>query len=139
MACETFMHVNLKEVPKSGSTFWRVNDWASGKLPLHKNGQRVLVGITPLTRKSKQVYQIAFSFRGVECREVIELPHSRPNAQYCSRLRGEILAKIARNDFKYADFFPTSKRAVLFGHAPVGTSSLKDVLETYRDRGEGHT
>lgn len=93
-----------------------------------------MIGVTPITRKNKQVYQVAFSFRGVQCREVVDLPHTKANEQYCARLRAEIQGKIERNDFRYIDYFPDSKRAVVFGHAPAATSKLKVLLESYRDR-----
>ncbi len=93
-----------------------------------------MIGITPLSRKSKQVYQIAFSFRGVQCREVVNLPHSKANEQYCMRLRAEILGKIDRNDFRYGDYFPESARAAIFGHGPGKTQTLKQVMEAYRER-----
>jgi len=95
-----------------------------------------VIGVTPIKRLSKEVYQVAFSFRGVQCREVVNLPHSKANEQYCSRLRAEILGKIERGDFTYIDYFPESKRAAIFGHAPARTKLLKDVLEAYRDRVE---
>lgn len=93
-----------------------------------------MIGVTPLTRKTKQVYQLAFSYRGVQCREIVDLPHSKPNQLHCERLRAEILGKIARNDFHYGDYFPESKRAAVFGHAPAPTRTLKQALEAYRDR-----
>lgn len=93
-----------------------------------------MIGVTPITRKSKQVYQVAFSFRGVQCRELVDLPHSKANEQYCQRLRAEIQGRIARGDFKYGDYFPTSPRAAVFGHGTGKTQTLKTVLEAYRDR-----
>ena len=95
-----------------------------------------MIGVTPLDRKSKQVYQVAFSFRGVQCREVVDLPHSKANEQYCMRLRAEIQGKIERGDFRYTDYFPDSKRAAVFGHGAARTSTLKSALQAYRDRVE---
>ncbi len=97
-----------------------------------------MIGVKPLTRKGgKQLYQIAFSFMGVECRESVALPHSKANETYCARLRAEILGKIARNEFRYDEYFKRSPRAALFGHG-AGRSKLllKDRLEAYRDRTE---
>ncbi len=74
------------------------------------------VGVTAITREGgKQVYRVAFSYRGVQCRELIELPHSKANETYCVRTRAEILGKIARGAFVYTDYFPTSPRASVFG------------------------
>lgn len=95
-----------------------------------------MIGVTPITRKSKQVYQIAFSFRGVQCRELVAMPHSKASEQYCMRLRAEIMGKIDRGDFRYVDYFPDSKRAAMFGHAPARARTLKVALEAYRDRVE---
>jgi integrase len=96
--------------------------------------RKVTDGVTPIKRTTKEVYQVAFSFRGVQCREVIDMPHSKANKTYCLRLRAEILGKIERNDFRYVDYFPESPRAVLFGHRPAKTQPLKVALEAYRDR-----
>lgn len=68
--------------------------------------------------------QIAFSFRGVECREVLShLDATRPTAEkHASIERGAILDEIRRNVFNYADRFPNSRKAKLFGHAPTSTT-----------------
>lgn len=60
--------------------------------------------------------RIRFTFRGVECRETLKLDPTPSNLKYASRLRGEILNAIAKGTFRYGDYFPDSKRAVLFGH-----------------------
>ena len=91
-------------------------------------------GVKAITRKTKDVYRIAFTFMGVQCRELVDLAHSKANETYCVRLRAEILGKIARGDFRYSDYFPNSPRAVLFGHGPGKTRTLKVALEAYRDR-----
>jgi integrase len=85
-------------------------------------------------RKTIEVYRIAFSYRGAECRETIVLPHTKSNDNYVSRLRAEILGKIARNDFNYAEFFPESSRAGEFGRGARRSDKLKPLLEAYRDR-----
>jgi integrase len=105
-----------------------------GQNPSPPARQKRLVGITPLSRKNKQVYQVAFSFKGVQCREVVDLPHSKANEQYCMRLRAEIMGKIERGEFRYGDYFQDSARAEVFGHAPVKSKLLRGLLEAYRDR-----
>lgn len=93
------------------------------------------MGVRPLTRNGgTQVYQVAFSFMGVQCREVIARAHSKSNLAYCISLRSEILGKIARGEFVYTDYFPDSNRAALFGHGTGKARTLKMVLEAYRDR-----
>lgn len=61
--------------------------------------------------------RIRFSYRGVECRETLKLEPTQANLRYAARLRGEILLAIEKRTFSYADYFPDSKRAILFGHA----------------------
>lgn len=93
-------------------------------------------GITVLERKNKQVIRIAFSFKGVQCRETLDLPGTRPNLKYAERLRGEILRKIEHGTFRYNEHFPNSPRCKIFGHGEGVTSNtnVKGLLEAYRDR-----
>ncbi len=59
-----------------------------------------------------QRIQIAFSFQGEECRELLP-PRSitKSAIQHAEGLRLEILRKIKDKDFRYADYFPDSPRA----------------------------
>src|SRR3990167_4417156 len=66
--------------------------------------------------------RIVFRFRGVMCRETLKLAPNKTNLKYAERLRGEILNAIALGTFNYADYFPQSKRARLFGHVWVKVS-----------------
>ncbi len=59
-------------------------------------------------------------FRGVECRERLNLQPTPPNVRYAVRLRGEILNAIERGKFNYLDFFPESDNARRFGFVPSG-------------------
>ena len=100
------------------------------------SSSRQSVGIKRITRPGgKQVYRLAFSFRG-QCRETVALPHSKANDLYCERLRGEILRAIELGTFRYGDYFPDSPRAAAFGHGSARTKTLKVLLEAYRDRVE---
>lgn len=93
------------------------------------------MGVTPITRAGgKKVYRIAFSYRGVQCREILALPHSKANATYCERLRAEILGQIERGTFDYAAYFPDSPRAAVFGQGRRNVPRLRSLLEGYRDR-----
>lgn len=97
-------------------------------------GRRQETGVTAITRAGgKQVYRIAFSFRGVQCRELLSLAHSKANETYCVRLRAEILGKIARGGFVYTEYFPDSPRAAVFGLGGR-RRTLRERLEDYRDR-----
>lgn len=65
--------------------------------------------------------RVAFQFRGRECREpLIGLAPTPPNQRYAIRLRGEIINAIAKGAFNYADYFPESKNARLFGFMGSG-------------------
>ena len=94
-----------------------------------------MTGITPITRASgKQVYQVAFSFMGVQCREVLPGPHSTSRLNYCKNLRDEIVRRIEAGTFVYTEYFPDSSRARIFGHGHGKSHTIKDALESYRDR-----
>lgn len=91
-------------------------------------------GITRVTRAGgKQVYRVAFVFRGVQCRETVALPHSKANDTYCQRLKADIERRIELGTFIYSEFFPESRRAALFGHGGR-TRTLRQALEALRDR-----
>jgi integrase len=93
------------------------------------------MGVTAIKRAAgKEVYQIAFSFMGVQCRETISRPHSKASLTYCVNLRGEILRRIEAGTFLYTDYFPDSKRASIFGHGHGKSHTIKEALEAYRDR-----
>lgn len=94
-----------------------------------------MIGVRQVTRKGgKQVYILAFSYRGVQCRETMALRHTAGNLAYCEGTRNEINRRIELGTFKYGDYFPDSKRAALFGQGPAGVRKLKVALEAYRER-----
>lgn len=60
---------------------------------------------------------IHFMYRGVECRETLKgIEVTKGNLKYAAGMKMEIEKKIAINSFFYADYFPNSARAKLFGH-----------------------
>lgn len=62
------------------------------------------------------VLEICFTYRGVRCRESLKLPPTpASNVRYAERTLAEIETAIARQTFRYADYFPNSKRAAQFG------------------------
>lgn len=91
-------------------------------------------GVTPLKRKKKDVIRLAFSYRGVQCRETLDLPPSKPNLLYAQRLRAEILAKIERGTFRYDEYFPDSPKCRIFGHGAGKTQSVGELLTAYKNR-----
>ncbi|VEG91782.1 tyrosine-type recombinase/integrase [Legionella spiritensis] len=74
--------------------------------------------------------RIIFSYRGVQCRETLKLEPTKANLKYAERLRGEIINAIALGTFNYADYFPDSKRARLFGHVIV-KATAGELLRDY--------
>lgn len=97
--------------------------------------RRKVTGVTAIRREGgKEIYKIAFSFMGVQCRETIVRPHSKASLTYCVNLRGEILRRIEAGTFLYTDYFPDSKRARIFGHGHGKSHTIKEALEAYRDR-----
>lgn len=79
---------------------------------------------------------MAFSFRDVECRELLPPgPVTQAAVTYAAGLRAEVLRKIADGAFRYADYFPDSPRARQFdaGGRRVMVRDLLDTqLEVYR-------
>jgi integrase len=94
----------------------------------------VSVGVTVIKRKNKEVIRIAFSFQGAQCREILDLPGTRPNLLYAQRQRAEILGKIERGTFRYNEYFPQSPKCKIFGHGAGKTSTIKDLLLAYKER-----
>jgi integrase len=101
------------------------------RLAARPAARRKDVGVTRLQRKAKDVYRLAFSYQGAQCRELLALKHSAANDAYVRNLRAEIMAKIARREFVYADYFPESTRATMGARR---SPTLRAALEAYRDR-----
>lgn len=75
--------------------------------------------------------QASFTYKGIFCREI--LPHvtnTKRDIAYASDLIGEIRAKISRDIFKYADYFPSSKMLEKFGEAK-SKAILGDYIDQY--------
>ncbi len=72
-------------------------------------------GVRVRKNKKTESLQIAFTFKGIECRETLQMPPTRGNIRYAERLRHEIQAEIERGTFRYSEKFPDSKRAAKFG------------------------
>lgn len=82
----------------------------------------------------KKVLQIEFQYRGVRCRETLSTlsPERVKDVRYAANLKSEIEAKIERGTFNYAEYFPESKRARLFGHA-TSTKTVKELTDEWLD------
>lgn len=77
--------------------------------------------------------QIAFSFEGKECREMLPPgPINKSSIQRAAVLREDIRDKIKAGDFDYAAFFPDSPKAgVSRKNAELMRTLLQNQLETY--------
>jgi integrase len=69
--------------------------------------------------KKTESIRIVFTYHGVLCKETLKLSHTASNIAYAVRKRGEVLNAIARDTFKYHEFFPSSPKAKLFGKVPT--------------------
>jgi len=104
----------------------------------HPTAKREIVcprGVTIRAFKHEQRIQIAFSFRGIECRELLPPgPITQTAVTLAGGLRAEILRKAALGAFVYADYFPDSPRAAQFdigGRRILVTTLLQKQLEVY--------
>lgn len=91
-------------------------------------------GVTIRTFKTEQRIQIAFSFRGTECRELLPPGSITQSAlNYAGGLRAEILRKIADDSFHYPDYFPHSPKAkqLTASHRTTMRTLLDQQLELY--------
>lgn len=76
-------------------------------------------GVSIRTLKSIDRLQIAFSYRGRQCREMLpEKKITRAYIDYAAGLRNEIRRKIADDVFNYSSYFPDSPTAKLFVAEP---------------------
>jgi integrase len=71
-------------------------------------------GVELRTGSRSESIRIYFTYRGVDCREALRLPHTKQNIAYATRRRGEVINAIERGTFVYSEFFPDSPRAKLF-------------------------
>ncbi|MNX80484.1 putative prophage phiRv2 integrase [compost metagenome] len=79
-------------------------------------------GVSIREFKHEQRIQIAFSFRGTECRELLPLQNITKSAlTYAAGLRTEILRKITDGEFLYTEYFPDSTKAKRFENAGLRT------------------
>ena len=91
-------------------------------------------GVSIREFKTERRIQIAFSFRGTECRELLPPgPITQSALNYASGLRAEILRKIADDAFHYPDYFPRSARAKMLdgGRRTLMSTLLDRQLELY--------
>lgn len=75
---------------------------------------RIPRGISVRNFTHGQRVQLAFSFRGTQCRELVPGPVNQATVNYAEGLRAEIVRKIGLSTFRYSDYFPDSPRAGQF-------------------------
>lgn len=100
------------------------------------------VGVRIRTHINSQSIQIAFSYHGVECREVLRIEPTSKNIKYAERLRCQILLEIERGTFNYGVHFPDSPKTKVFGTVVAGNKLLGDYLTEYMEtcrRGLSHS
>jgi len=70
-----------------------------------------------LSLRADGTLQLSFQYQGSQCREPLSNynPDLKSDLTYLSRLRSEILRRIADKTFKYADYFPNSPRLQRYG------------------------
>jgi integrase len=88
----------------------------------------------------KQAIEIQFQYRGIQCKETLPAVDAskKGHQRFAVNLKAEIESAIARQTFRYEDYFPESKRARLFGHSNSNVTIgeliadwLKDVERTH--------
>lgn len=100
-------------------------------------------GVSIRQLKNESRVQIAFSYQGKQCREL--LPPGKINKtslEYAASLRAEIRRKIADGLFDYAAYFPDSKMARLFNPARKWVTLealLKQQLAIYEKQAQDGT
>ncbi|PZP30473.1 MAG: integrase [Roseateles depolymerans] len=95
------------------------------------------------TFKTERRIQIAFSFRGIQCRELLSpRPITQTSLNNAGGLRAEIQRRIAEGNFVYGDYFPDSDRAKQFdagGHRVLMKQLLQKQLEVYERQVDNKT
>lgn len=75
-------------------------------------------GVSIRQLKNESRVQIAFSYQGKQCRELLQTGKiNKTSLEYAASLRAEIRRKIADGSFDYAAYFPDSPVARLFNPA----------------------
>lgn len=91
--------------------------------------------------KSNKSIEIDFYYQGKRHRETIKLPPTKANLLFAERKRASVLHAIALNNFNYAEHFPESRHAAVFGKFTKKTvgEALKDFLRNTKRKYEAST
>lgn len=98
-------------------------------------GKRQRTGVRPVSNSS---IQIAFTYRGIPCRERIKLQPSPANLKRAEQHRAAILDAIERGTFNYAITFPDSPNRFRFAEHKGAGYALETWLETWLARQKAH-
>ena len=85
-------------------------------------------GVTIREHAHAQRVIVAFTYQGIECREVTGLPATPAGIKVAANLRGEIIRKIENGVFVYSDYFPNGSKLSLFGR-PATKITVGDLLD----------
>ncbi|WP_448869637.1 Arm DNA-binding domain-containing protein, partial [Delftia acidovorans] len=90
-----------------------------------KSAPSTPAGVTVREMATGARIQIAFSWHGQQCRELLPPgPVNKGSIQYAANLRAEIRRKITDGTFVYAEYFPGSAKA----RAPDPLSCLMEEM-----------
>jgi len=119
------------------------DDAATGAKPRSKREISSPSGVRIRELVTGDRIQVAFSFRGVECRELLpQRAITQTSVNLAGGLRAEILRRIGEGSFVYADYFPDSERAKQFdaaGHRIMVHKLLGKQLEVYEQQVKNKT
>jgi len=91
-------------------------------------------GVTSVHREARDRLQLAFSYQGVECRELLPPePLTQTAINHAAGLRAEIRRKISLGTFVYAEYFPDSLRAQQLS-SKGRTVTMRSLLESQETR-----
>src|SRR3546814_19246929 len=80
---------------------------------------------------SESTIEIDFRYRGVRCRERLNLPPTARNLAYAGNLRGQLLTEIAKGTFDYRAPFPDSARAAKLDPGPTNVLLVETALDRW--------
>ncbi|RDU99169.1 Arm DNA-binding domain-containing protein [Trinickia dinghuensis] len=88
---------------------------------------------TGVTAISDSSYEIAFTYKGVRCRERVKARPCAANTKDLTKFRQRLLAEIEIGTFDYATTFPNSKNLARFAGQPGDVQLVGDYLERWLD------
>lgn len=89
-------------------------------------------------KASESSIQIAFTYKGVECRERIRLKPTAANLKRAEQWRASVLLAIENGTFVYAKSFPNSPNAAKFAEYKGEVQTVGEYLEAWLARKKAH-